>query len=98
MPGLSHQGELNVDVMDHDATEKLAKWFEDRWVDRWCVDISDELIQIIEESWAREDPIPPYHIYLKMAYHLSDEARSGCPSSGSPPTSATSSSSSRRRQ
>lgn len=28
--GLSQQGELNVDVLDHDATAKLAKWFDDR--------------------------------------------------------------------
>ncbi len=75
--GLSHQGELNVDVVDHDAARKLAAWFEDRWNDRWCLDISQELAQIIDESWAREDPIPPYHIYLKMAYHLSQEARAG---------------------
>src|SRR5450759_588342 len=40
--GLSHQGELNVDVLDHDAYQKLAKWFEDRWNDRWCLDISKE--------------------------------------------------------
>ena len=33
--------------------------------------------QIIQESWAREQPLPPYHIYLKMAYHLSQEARFG---------------------
>jgi SNF2 family DNA or RNA helicase len=75
--GLSGQGELNVDVMDHDAGVKLAKWFEDRWSDRWCVDISNELVQIIEQSWAREVPIPPYHIYVKIAYHLSQEARAG---------------------
>jgi SNF2 family DNA or RNA helicase len=75
--GLSNQGELNIDVLDHDACEKLARWFEDRWNDRWCLDISAELEQIIHESWAREEPVPPYHIYLKMAYHLSQEARAG---------------------
>ena len=75
--GLAKQGELNVDVLDHDACAKLAKWFEDRWDDRWCVDISKELVEIIETSWAREKPVPPYHIYLKMAYHLSQEARAG---------------------
>lgn len=75
--GLSGQGELNIDVLDHDASLKLAKWFEDRWKDRWCLDISDDLVQIIEESWAREEIIPPYHIYLKMAYHLAHEAREG---------------------
>ncbi len=75
--GLSAQGELNVDVLDHDATLKLKQWFEDRWNDRFCVDITDELLQIIKDSWARESLIPPYHVYLKMAYHLSHEARAG---------------------
>ncbi|MCE2437788.1 MAG: NgoFVII family restriction endonuclease [Candidatus Latescibacteria bacterium] len=75
--GLSGQGELNVDVLDHDACAKLAKWFEDRWQDKWCIDISDELAQIIDESWAGPRLIPPYHIYIKMAYHLSQEARAG---------------------
>ena len=75
--GLSAQGELNVDVLDQDATVKLKQWFEDRWNDRFCVEITDELLQIIEDSWARETLIPPYHVYLKMAYHLSHEARAG---------------------
>ena len=75
--GLSRQGELNVDVLDSDACKKLAQWFEDRWKDRWCIDISDELAEIIDESWAREDLVPPYHIYVKIAYHLSQEARAG---------------------
>ena len=38
--GLAKQGELNIDVVDHDACQKLAKWFEERWEDRWCIDIS----------------------------------------------------------
>ncbi len=75
--GLSEQGELNIDVLDQDACNKLSLWFEDRWNDRWCLDISKELIEIIEESWARETIIPPYYIYLKIAYHLSQEARTG---------------------
>ena len=77
MAGLSQQGELNVDVLDADACEKLDEWFDNRWNDRWCIGISKELIEIIEESWAREERIPPYHIYIKMAYHLSHEARAG---------------------
>lgn len=77
LAGLSQQGELNIDVLDHDACEKLARWFEDRWNDRWCVDISKELVQVIEESWARETLLSPYHIYIKIAYHLSQEARAG---------------------
>ena len=77
LAGLSKQGELNVDVLDADAGRKLNRWFEDRWNDRWCIDISAELVEIIEESWAREELIPPYYIYLKMAYHLAQEARAG---------------------
>ena len=75
--GLGKQGELNVDVLDHDATNKLALWFEGRWDDRFSIDITEELIAVIKESWAREEQIPPYHIYLKMAYTLSQEARTG---------------------
>jgi hypothetical protein len=77
LAGLANQGELNVDVLDHDACLKLSRWFEERWNDRWCLDISDELVQIIEESWARPEMIPPYHIYIKMTYHLAQEARAG---------------------
>lgn len=75
--GLSKQGELNVDVLDETSCEKLQKWFDDRWKDRWCLDISEELAEIIDTSWARPDLIPPYHIYLRIAYHLSQEARAG---------------------
>jgi len=77
LAGLSKHGELNVDVLDQDACQKLARWFEDRWEDHFCVDISSELAQVIDESWAREEPIAPYHIYLKIAYHLAQEARAG---------------------
>ena len=77
LAGLSQQGELNIEVLDPDTCQKLENWFEDRWTDRWCIDISKELVKIIEQSWAREELIPPYHIYIKMAYHLSNEARAG---------------------
>lgn len=77
LSGLAKQGELNVDVVEHDAANKLQRWFDDRWQDRFCVDISQELAELIDESWAREELIPPYHIYLKIAYHLSQEARAG---------------------
>src|SRR5947209_5014874 len=59
------------------SKQLLEKWFNERWDDRWCLDISEELANIIDESWAREEMIPPYHIYLKMAYHLSEDARTG---------------------
>ncbi|MDP9379620.1 MAG: phospholipase D-like domain-containing protein [Chloroflexota bacterium] len=75
--GLSRQGELNIDVLDQQACDRLQIWFDERWNDRWCLDISHELAEIIDTSWAREQDPPPYHIYLKIAYHLSQEARTG---------------------
>lgn len=77
LSGLSLQGELNVDVLEKDATEKLSNWFTDRWDDKFCIDISDELSEIIDNSWASDKLISPYHIYLKIAYHLAREARAG---------------------
>ena len=77
LAGLSKHGELNVDVLDHLGTQQLSKWFDSRWTDRWALDVSADLAGIIESSWAREDAIPPHHIYLNIAYHLSTEARAG---------------------
>lgn len=77
LSGLSKQGELNIDVLEQDAALKLSRWFDDRWNDRWCLDITKELIEVIDNSWATETPVPPYYVYLKIAYHLSQEARSG---------------------
>ena len=75
--GLANNGELNIDVLDNDASKKLSAWFQEKWEDTFCIDISKELIDIIEDSWAGEKLVPPYLIYLKMAYHLSREARAG---------------------
>jgi len=75
--GLSGQGELNVDVVEGDATTKLQEWFDARWNDRLAFDISDDLATWIETSWAREELVKPYHVYLKMATHLCQEAREG---------------------
>jgi len=74
--GLSGQAELNIDV-DSDMAVKLQNWFEKRWNDQYAVDITDDLVEVLEESWARSERISPYHAYLKMAYHLSAEAREG---------------------
>lgn len=77
LSGLSKQGELNIDILDFDACNKLQKWFDDRWEEYGCVDISKELAEILDRSWARSEPIPPYHIYLNIVYHLSREAIAG---------------------
>ena len=75
--GLTRQGELNAEFADSDSAEKLSEWFDARWNDKFCIDITSELIDAIDNSWAGEEDIPPYYIYLKTVYHLSQEARSG---------------------
>ncbi|WP_347723987.1 helicase-related protein [Lysinibacillus capsici] len=75
--GLKGQGELNIDVLDIDACNKLSNWFNERWNDRFSLDITEELIQLLSESWAREEVVSPYNIYMKMIYHLSEEAQQG---------------------
>lgn len=77
LSGLVKQGELNVDVVEQDAAEKLQLWFNERWGDKYAQDISDELAELIETSWVREDAVSPYHVYLKVAYHLSEAVRLG---------------------
>jgi hypothetical protein len=75
--GLSKQGELNVDVTESGAASQLETWFQDRWQDRFSIDITTELADIIEQSWASETLLKPYYVYMKMVYHLSQEARAG---------------------
>ena len=75
--GLEKNGELNIDVLDQQPCESLCNWFEDKWLDSFSLDISEQIIHLIEESWAGEELLPPYYIYMKMAYHLSEDARKG---------------------
>ena len=77
LAGLKRQGELNAEVTDFDACAKLRDWFDERWEDRYCIDITEDLIAVIDQSWAREKPLNPYEIYIKIAWHLSGEARAG---------------------
>jgi superfamily II DNA or RNA helicase len=77
LAGLSHQGELNVDVLEQDAAKKLQEWFDNRWRDELAFDLTDELAELIETSWARSELVRPYLVYLKIASHLCEEAREG---------------------
>ncbi|MDW8417736.1 MAG: phospholipase D-like domain-containing protein, partial [Bacteroidia bacterium] len=72
LAGLQTQGELNVDVTDQDATSKLQRWFDGYWNQPCAVDITEELARAIEESWAFQTGIHPYHLFLRIAYHLSE--------------------------
>lgn len=75
--GLQGNGELDTEIPDKDNGKKLKAWFEDKWQDKFCIDITKELLQLLNESWASPKKIPPHHIYLKVAYHLCREARLG---------------------
>ncbi len=76
-PGLNGQGELNAPFYDRVYTDILVPWFNDRWNERLCIDITDDLIDAIDNSWAGPTVIPPYYIYLKTAFYLSQDARAG---------------------
>lgn len=69
--------ELNIDVQDSDATKKLATWFDERWNDKFSLDITAEIIELIENSWADEDQPTPFEVYLKVCHSLSQDARDG---------------------
>lgn len=75
--GLANNFELNVDVVDSDGAAKLDGWFEDRWNDKFSLDVTEDLIEVIDESWASETPLTPYEVYLKVCWHLSRDVREG---------------------
>lgn len=77
LSGMTHQAEMNADIFEPETTQRLAQWFNERWDDRLSLDITQELIEILEQSWAADKVVSPYHVYLKIAYHLSREAQAG---------------------
>ena len=48
------------------------------------IDVTSDLLSLLDECWARPLPPEPYLVYLKMAYHLSQEARDGLIAYGLP--------------
>ena len=75
--GLHHQGELNLEESDVQQGQKLHKWFTDKWADNFSIDITELLIEVLEESWAVIEQPSPRLVHLKMAYELSRDARAG---------------------
>ena len=69
-PGLTHNLELNVDVLDNVAAADLAQWFEDRWDDKFSRPITAELLDLLDESWATTTPAP-YDVFVKVCFTLS---------------------------
>ena len=75
--GLKGQGELNLEETDHQLTGELSEWFDTKWDDIFSISVSQLLIDVLRESWAAPVQPKPYLVHLKMAYELSQEARSG---------------------
>lgn len=73
--GLRGQGELTVDNPDPQNVAFLREWFHDQWEQRSTVDITQELIELLEHGWTRM--ATPYEIYLKMVFHLSQDVITG---------------------
>ncbi len=75
--GLKVNGELNLLETDEQVATTLFKWFEEQWSDRFTADITQQLIELLEDSWASEKQPSPRDVHLKMAYELSRDARNG---------------------
>ena len=75
--GLMRNGELNAEFGDPDDGQKFDKWFTERWNDAFSLDITQDLIKVLDECWASENKPTPYEIYLKIMFNLSREARGG---------------------
>ncbi|MBR4172205.1 MAG: helicase, partial [Kiritimatiellae bacterium] len=77
MSGFATNGELNAEFVDVCDTQVYDKWFNERWNDRFSIDVTKNLIEVLDESWASIEGPTPYEVYLKIMYHLSREARLG---------------------
>ncbi len=76
-PGLAHNLELNVDVVDISGAADLAQWFENRWEDKFSRTVTADVLDLLDESWARREPRSPYEVFLKVCYDLSRDVREG---------------------
>lgn len=79
--GLLGNGELDAEFGDYHDSEKFKNWFEERWNDKFSLDVTQDLCQILDECWASVNKPTPYEVYLKIMYNLSREARGGYPNS-----------------
>ncbi len=75
--GLVSSGELNLEETDREKGIELAAWFENHWNDIFSIDVTERLIEVLEQSWAVEPNPSPRSIHLRLAYELSRDARAG---------------------
>ena len=67
LAGFTGNTELNVRVTGDAEMFELGHWFDELWGK--SVDISDQLVTVLDRSWAIAKT-PPYHVYLKALHEL----------------------------
>lgn len=68
VPGIESNTELNVVLQDPSVHEKVTEWFDNLW--DAAHDFSEELLREVKTSWAVNDQVTPWDIYLKTLYTL----------------------------
>src|SRR5438034_7561120 len=71
LAGLRDNTELNVVVHGNANHEQLAKWFDQLWNE--AEPFAAELMTELRSSWALNDSVTPYDLYLKVLYHLTKD-------------------------
>lgn len=75
--GLRGNGEIDAEFGDPDDGRKFAAWFDARWNDAFSLDITQDLVKVLDEGWPGLPHPTPWEIYLKIAMHLGSEAIGG---------------------
>ncbi|MGD9518090.1 MAG: helicase-related protein [Armatimonadota bacterium] len=66
--GITSNTELNVVMHEPDAHRQVSAWFERLWDQ--AEDFSADLLQEVQQSWAVNDQVTPWEIYIKTLYNL----------------------------
>jgi len=69
--GITSNTELNVVLHDPDSHCEVSAWFEELWQD--AEEFAPELLREVESSWAVNDQVTPWEIYIKSLYNLFQE-------------------------
>jgi len=68
--GFNLNTELNVRVLGNENFSKLLKWFEERWNESTKAKFSSLAEKAIKESWAFNDNVTPFRIYLRVLHEI----------------------------
>jgi hypothetical protein len=71
LAGLRDNTELNVVVHGNANHEQLRAWFQRLWDE--AEPFSAQLMNQLQASWALDESITPYELYLKVLYHLTKD-------------------------